>query len=360
MFLLMKAHWFGLLGCLLFSCGKLDATSITVGTDSGSEASVDRDASVVVPVPTVAPTVVEPMPAPRCGKAAAMPQGPQWPALVSLDARGAGACATTTLGEALEMARALRPDLSDIGELRKDRFGIDGSYVLAYQKPDGGFALVFKRGLGDCPAGCTANEYYYFQTNGLCAIEAVGEYKAGYGAGNCLSVTGVRQWGVPAAPDQASVCGADATPQNVSGARNVYVSGGVGVCPKDKPGIPVESCAKLVIAQSKGDLSKGTVQLLGTGDPKLEEPMPATFVANRFSVHTETKSGNPQCPDMTTIDLSYDPARPELGRVQNLTVRFDADCRSYCKEGASFTLFEASEFSWDASCPGRSATGTPR
>jgi hypothetical protein len=125
---------------------------------------------------------------------------------------GSGACAGNTVAALIAQVHADWPQLGDVQRVyqpRAGRFGGDGSYVYAFAGP-GGFALAFRRGGGDCPAGCTENEYWYFATNERCAAEAVGHYRAGWESGTCLSTAGAPLWGVPTAPDPDLVCPAAA------------------------------------------------------------------------------------------------------------------------------------------------------
>ena len=89
---------------------------------------------------------------------------------------GSGACASRTLGEVIQAVYALQPDLVDITAIHDaTKPTLDGSFIYAFRKDDGGFALVFKRGGGDCPAGCTLNEYRYFETDDGCKVVRVGD-----------------------------------------------------------------------------------------------------------------------------------------------------------------------------------------
>ncbi|MBI2391996.1 MAG: hypothetical protein HYV09_20560 [Deltaproteobacteria bacterium] len=115
---------------------------------------------------------------------------PPGPRLTAETAKGSGVCAGRTLGQAIDAAYAAMPSLKDITVLYDpEKVMSDGSFVHAFQKPDGGFAIVFKRGGGDCPAGCTENEYWYFETDAACATKQVGHYLPTWGSG-CVNVVG--------------------------------------------------------------------------------------------------------------------------------------------------------------------------
>jgi hypothetical protein len=63
---------------------------------------------------------------------------------------GAKECQGIALGQVLSEIREARPDLADVSELYRpdpDRAG-DGSFVYAFRRPDGGFAVVLKRRRG--------------------------------------------------------------------------------------------------------------------------------------------------------------------------------------------------------------------
>jgi hypothetical protein len=127
---------------------------------------------------------------------------------------GTGACAGNTLAGVIAQVHAAWPQLGDVQRLyqpRAGRRGGDGSYVYAFIGPHG-FALAFRRGGGDCPAGCTENEYWYFDTDERCAARQVGHYRAGWETGACLSTAGAPLWGVPAAPEPGVVCPAAVAP----------------------------------------------------------------------------------------------------------------------------------------------------
>src|SRR5678816_1431607 len=76
--------------------------------------------------------------------------------LTSTDTTGTGVCAGITLDDVLGNIRTAEPDLADILTIYNPaNTSGDGSFVYPYARTDGGFDVVFKRGLGDCPAGCT-------------------------------------------------------------------------------------------------------------------------------------------------------------------------------------------------------------
>src|SRR5262249_35765453 len=138
-----------------------------------------------------------------------------------------GACAGVTLAAILDAIRAASPDLAAVTTLfdPTQQGGGDGSFIYAYQRADGGFAVVFKLGSGDCPAGCTDNDYRYFSTHGTCAPIAVGHFHTSWGSGSCLATDGAPMWDHPPAPDPLIVCGADNAPADLRGSYTLHATG---------------------------------------------------------------------------------------------------------------------------------------
>ncbi len=141
-----------------------------------------------------------------CGGAA--PEAAPGLAIVRMDATGSGACTGRSLADVIAEVHRGWPQLADIQKLRDpDRIG-DGSFIYAFAQPPG-FALAFKRGGGDCPAGCTENEYWYFATDDRCQVQPVGHYRAAWSTQNCLQVIGAPLWDTPRGSDPAVICDAD-------------------------------------------------------------------------------------------------------------------------------------------------------
>jgi hypothetical protein len=125
-------------------------------------------------------------------------------------ATGAGACAGKTLDDVIAAIHALEPSLADVVSIYAPAGGASGgSCIYAYVRADGGFDVVLKRGKGDCSAGCTDNEYFYFSTDEACQPEAVGHYREAWGvdSGSCLHVEGEPMWSHPPMADPLLVCG---------------------------------------------------------------------------------------------------------------------------------------------------------
>src|SRR5207248_59057 len=127
---------------------------------------------------------------------------PIWPTLLAaLALAGCGGASATSAFE--PGGRGGRTDAD--GSAGTDA-AAHGSFIYAYDVGVLGFDIVFKRGLGDCLAGCTENDYQYFSTTVSCQPVKVGHYHAGWGAGACLTVDGAPMWTHPASPDPLTVC----------------------------------------------------------------------------------------------------------------------------------------------------------
>jgi hypothetical protein len=128
---------------------------------------------------------------------------------------GPGACANSTLEAVIAGVHRSWPELTDVTRLSRpdpDRGGGDGSRIYAFLQEQA-FALAFRRGGGDCPAGCTENEYWYFVTDDTCTARQVGHYRAAWATGTCLSAAGAPLWGLPSPPDPMVVCRTENHPQ---------------------------------------------------------------------------------------------------------------------------------------------------
>ncbi len=110
---------------------------------------------------------------------------------------GTGSCAGVTLGDVVTRARADNPALADITDFVGPYLGDRERVIFAFAIPNG-FRVVFKRGSGDCPAGCISNEYWYFETDAACLPQPAGHYSAQYKSpGNCFVIDGAPVWGFP-------------------------------------------------------------------------------------------------------------------------------------------------------------------
>lgn len=263
---------------------------------------------------------------------------PPGPPTYDLALHGQGPCIGSSLEQAIAAVHREWPELADINVLYTNdpNRGGDGSFIYAFAR-ETGFALAFKRGGGDCPAGCTENEYWYFAMDAACAPVQVGHFNAAWGAGNCLATTGAPLWGLPAAPDPAVVCGADNSPKDVSG---VYPLRGIGTriaCTEKAAGEPqvsVTLALTLTVAQSVGDLAHGTVTLQGSGHPLVDgQPIAATFTRRRFAAVREVSKLLTTCIDQHSIQIDLDFESGMPGRFQFMETR-SLNCppsQDYCK-----------------------------
>ncbi len=141
----------------------------------------------------------------------APPYGPPWPLVTDGATKAGGSCAGKTLQDVIDAVLAAHPELADITRIYAPGTFPDGSFVYAFATPDG-FMLAFVRGGGDCPAGCTEHEYWYFQTDSSCAPELVGHFDPS-SANGCPDDAGTPMWTVPASScGRMPTCGADGAP----------------------------------------------------------------------------------------------------------------------------------------------------
>jgi hypothetical protein len=129
--------------------------------------------------------------------------------LTDVSTQGSGACAGVSAAQVIAAMQSAHPELADIPSTRDPDISGDGSFVFSYLRADGSFALVVKRGDGDCVAGCVSNEYGYFATDATCTPQEVGHYSrvfAGASNLNCYVIEGTALWGVPSAAEPADVC----------------------------------------------------------------------------------------------------------------------------------------------------------
>jgi hypothetical protein len=250
--------------------------------------------------------------------------------------KGQGPCAGGSLEQAISAVHKGWSHLSDIQMLyTPDQLG-DGSFIRAFAS-ESSFALDFKRGGGDCPSGCTENEHWYFMTDVACAPTQVGHFKAAWATGNCLSTEGTPMWGLPKPPDPAVVCGADNSPRDVSGVHNLRGTGTRMACTDKGAGEPrvnVNVPLTMTVAQSTGDLSRGTVTLQGSGYPLIDgQPIAAMFSRRRFTATREVSNLPATCIDQHAIQLDLDfdsglPGHLEFTETRSLNCPPSQD---YCK-----------------------------
>jgi hypothetical protein len=252
---------------------------------------------------------------------------------------GAGPCAKATLAALLEAIRVANPTLADVKTIYNPANATsDGSFIYPYQRADGGFDVVFKRGGGDCPAGCTDNSYRYFSTNDACVPVDVGHYHATWGADNCLTVDGTAMWDHPPPPDPLTVCGQDNTAQDVRGTYILHASGQRTPCttPEAKA-VAIDTTVTLLVEQDVKDPSAGFVTFTGTGHPLVDGVrLSARFQRRRFDAALQSTGLPAKCPREQSVTSRYDFENYQPGGIEVTEVGNDA-C-SMCKGMMSVSL----------------------
>ncbi|MEA2697687.1 MAG: hypothetical protein QOI66_1958 [Myxococcales bacterium] len=260
---------------------------------------------------------------------------------------GAGDCASMTLADVLAAIRAKTALLAAVTTIYNptQQGTTDGNFIYPYQTADGGFAVAFKRGAGDCPGGCTDNTYDYFQTDDRCAPQQVGHYRAV--SGSCLQVEGTPMWGHPAAPpDPSLICGADNTPKNISGIYSFRVQGQRQPCTTTADSLAspnnVDTTITVTLIQSGASLGNGVVIITGTGNALVDAVgLPATFIRSRFEATLQKSNLPSNCPQESSVMARYD-FESGLPGTLTMTQLGDSNC-SMCKGGLTVSLIQASK-----------------
>jgi hypothetical protein len=224
---------------------------------------------------------------------------------------GRGECANVSLSQVLRAIEALRPDLNDVTTLYApdpDRGG-DGSFRYAFLRPDGGFAVVFKRGDGDCPSGCITNDYWYFETGVGCEVQEIGETHRG--GDGCIQADQLPRWGIPRSALPSEICDADLSPQDLSGSYLIPTCGQASsscLMDKDKGASqPLPGSIMLSIAQDPADLSRGLIYLNDTQQPGIDGvPFAATFERMKVTAFVETSNLPSNCLEQSLLQFEYD------------------------------------------------------
>jgi hypothetical protein len=289
-------------------------------------------------------------------------------------ASGAGECADTTLAEVISRIQQLRPDLADVTTLSRPdpEQGGDGSFIYAFQRADGGFAVVLQRGSGDCPSGCPVKDYWYFETGAACEVAEVGE--AHRQAGQCMQADQLPRWGIPAVALPSEICGADLSPQNLTGVYALTTCGQLDSCSTGKTpatSAALPSAIELTIQQQHDDLSRGQVTLQGTGEPLLDGvAFDATFERRKVKVEARSPELPSNCIETWNFNFDYDFEGLEARQLY-LHFVHTPECESapdaYCKgqvsadfgetfrTGAACTVLDCAALD-EAECSARAAT----
>lgn len=291
---------------------------------------------------------------------------------------GEEACSVVSLSERLSAIYALRPDLNDIQELYvpdTNRVG-DGSFVYAFLKPDGGFAIVMQRGSGDCESGCIQKDYWYFETGADCEVSEVGEAHVGQ---DCLEPDQLPRWGVPRAVQPSQICDADLSAQDVSGTYSVVTCGqATDDCFKDQDKSGSARLPELVsftIQQFPDDLSTGTITFTRTNQPELDGVAFEAKVERRKVTASVMLSNLPaKCIEDSSLEFEYDFEGFGQRRLifdRSYTPDCERDPGNYCKAQASATFGDATREADacalvecagldEAACKARPATDTSK
>lgn len=206
-------------------------------------------------------------------------------------------------------------------------------------RSDGRFALVFKRGLGDCPAGCTDNYYSYFDTDASCTPTQAGTCHPVWQQ-DCIAYEGGQpMWGhpVPAAPTEQ--CALDAAPQDIAGSHRMHAEGQLALCKSpdsiDVKVVEIDGCVELVVDQATPSSPTGTAYIAGLGEPLLERPIPITI---RRRAGEGTRQDPAVCVEGSTAQLSFDLEGWAHGSIDVFEMLEDPSCKSYCKGAINLKL----------------------
>lgn len=234
------------------------------------------------------------------------------PALETSEAAGEQGCEGRSLGNVIDAIHAAHPELADIRELSPPESGAigDSNSIYAHESPDGGFALVFRRGSGDCTSECEEDEYWYFRTDERCEPEQIGHLANTSDAGaECDSFTGFPLWDRPPPPDPVGICGYRPS-RTLSGSYTLRACGQTLAC--SVPGQRAEPRAldldlRVEIAQGETDPGAGTVTLSNTGEPAIDgRPLQATFARGVATVDDIQDDLSSSCPASQRFQVSID------------------------------------------------------
>jgi len=104
--------------------------------------------------------------------------------------------AIANAAQAIAVVQAKYPDVKDVRPTPPGTIGAETDITVIERV--NGWDLVFRKGWGDCPAGCINNHYWYFSVSKDSTIEAAGEYERVYDAAkNSFAEKGAPRWGVP-------------------------------------------------------------------------------------------------------------------------------------------------------------------
>jgi hypothetical protein len=124
------------------------------------------------------------------------------------------------------------------------------------------------------------------------------------------------------------VCGADNSPQNITGTYKLTGTGTRIACTEKAASEPQEKVTlglTVAVFQMPGELGKGTVTVAGTGNPRLDgRPVPGTFTRRRVSAR-DVVDGLSTCLDQTQTTIELDLENGTTGTLKFFEAR-DLGC----------------------------------
>lgn len=232
--------------------------------------------------------------------------------LYARDMLGAGPCATVSLGDIIDAARALDPSTPDVSapvDPSTDPTVGEAPQVFAWTAAHGGFALAFVRGSGDCQAGCIDHEYWYFETNPTspsCTLISAGKHTRTFNsAGNCYDTAGSARWGQPTPLAASSRC----KPDGRNGTTTVCGSGPFTPC-GGNTGV-YDGIVTITVAENVTDPTQGSVTLNGTRYPGVDGVPFAVKIEGSMISGSESGTDAGPCGDKRELQFKYDRDSPQ-------------------------------------------------
>lgn len=255
---------------------------------------------------------------------------------------GTGACSDVTLGEFIERAHELRPELADIEVLTPGSGEVtsDPEREIIPLVSDDGFLLAFKRGEGDCESGCISSTYFYFESDAECQPVYLGEYSAIFDdENNCYEVEGERRWEVGRNVSTTSRCDYEPYAADVSGSHEISAEGTTVPCP-DEGESEWEGSFEFVVEQDPADPTKAEVFFKNVHPKVNMGPWLGTVEGETLTIDFERSRSS--CLDSVAVDFSYDFAEGRGRFTVNIAGVIDCSDQSseFCKEYIDLTLKE--------------------
>jgi hypothetical protein len=268
------------------------------------------------------------------------------PLLTDRAAKGSGSCAGISLDAVIDAVREGQPEFADIEDLYvpDPNRGGDRSYIYAFATKDGGFALVFRRGAGDCLAGCIDNEYWYFRTDSACRPQALGHFLPRFAPSGCLNTEGFPLWDHPPPPDPTGECGnVVVSALSPLGNYTEHACGQLLPC-ATKATAPhaLDFDLEFTVDVDPKDRQSIRLQLKNTGVPEIDgRPLAATLEGQRVRVVEHTDNLPSKCPEQHDLEVVIDPGGHEPSFV-HYSASSTPDCAGapdvYCKGSLQLDL----------------------